>query len=146
MKQCQHRWEEVWPSTYKCNRCREYASVNQDAAAYTYEPAGYSLASIKPSYTIAFHDKDQKRVGSFDFNEGRMIFEGDVNESGQIFVEFVLNSFKQRIDDAVKAEREACAKLCDELQAPSHVSDNDVSMWDVTSMECADAIRARGEA
>jgi len=40
-------------------------------------------------------------------------------------------------------EREACAKLCDELQAPPHVSNDDMSMWDVTSMECADAIRAR---
>jgi hypothetical protein len=43
-------------------------------------------------------------------------------------------------------EREACAELCDQLQAPPHVSDDDMSMWDVTSMECADAIRARGEA
>lgn len=43
-------------------------------------------------------------------------------------------------------EREACAMVCDELQAPPHVSDDDVSMWDVASMECADAIRARGEA
>ena len=43
-------------------------------------------------------------------------------------------------------EREACANVCDELQAPPHVSDDDMSMWDVTSMECADAIRARGEA
>lgn len=43
-------------------------------------------------------------------------------------------------------EREACAKVCEDLQAPPHVSDSDVSMWDVTSLECADAIRARGEA
>jgi hypothetical protein len=43
-------------------------------------------------------------------------------------------------------EREACANLCDELQVPPHVSDDDMSMWDVTSMECADAIRARGKA
>ena len=48
--------------------------------------------------------------------------------------------------DVAKAEREACAKVCDELQAPPHVSDDDISMWDVTSMECADAIRLRGEA
>jgi hypothetical protein len=49
-------------------------------------------------------------------------------------------------DMGVAYEREACANLCDELQAPPHVSDDDMSMWDVTSMECADAIRARGNA
>jgi len=43
-------------------------------------------------------------------------------------------------------EREACAKVCDELIAPDIYSDTDVSMWDVTCMECATAIRARGQA
>ena len=47
---------------------------------------------------------------------------------------------------AVAAEREACAKVCDELIAPDIYSDTDVSMWDVTCMDCATAIRARGKA
>jgi len=42
-------------------------------------------------------------------------------------------------------EREACAKLCDELIAPDFYSDTEISMWDVTCMDCATAIRARGE-
>jgi hypothetical protein len=47
--------------------------------------------------------------------------------------------------DLVRAdEREACAKVCEELQAPDIYSDTDKSMWDVTCMDCADAIRARG--
>ena len=41
-------------------------------------------------------------------------------------------------------EREACAKVCEDLMAPPYVSRNDVVMWDVTSLNCADAIRARG--
>jgi hypothetical protein len=49
------------------------------------------------------------------------------------------------IDEAVAAEREACAKVCDELIAPDVYSDTDISMWDVTCMDCAAAIRARGE-
>jgi len=44
------------------------------------------------------------------------------------------------------AEREACAKVCDELIAPDIYRDAEVSMWDVTCMDCAAAIRARGQA
>ena len=43
-------------------------------------------------------------------------------------------------------EREACAKVCDELPAPNVYSDSDKGMWDITSLACGDAIRARGEA
>jgi hypothetical protein len=46
----------------------------------------------------------------------------------------------------VAAEREACAKVCEELPAPDIYSDTDKSMWDVTCMDCASAIRARGQA
>ena len=42
------------------------------------------------------------------------------------------------------AEREECAKLCDELPVPPYVSDNDAHIWDVTCVDCAAAIRARG--
>jgi len=43
-------------------------------------------------------------------------------------------------------EREACAKLCEELPAPDIYNNTDQSMWDVTCMDCSTAIRARGEA
>jgi hypothetical protein len=45
----------------------------------------------------------------------------------------------------VAAEREACALVCDVLPAPDYVSCDDQSMWDVTSLACADAIRERGQ-
>ena len=48
--------------------------------------------------------------------------------------------------EAMLAEREACAKVCDELPAPDIYSHTDKSMWDVTCMDCAAAIRARGQA
>ena len=47
---------------------------------------------------------------------------------------------------AAAEEREACAKVCDELPAPNVYSDSDKGMWDITSLACGDAIRARGEA
>jgi hypothetical protein len=40
-------------------------------------------------------------------------------------------------------ERELCAKVCEELVAPEIYSNTDVSMWDVTCIDCAEAIRAR---
>lgn len=43
------------------------------------------------------------------------------------------------------AEREACAKVCDDLPVPPYVSDNDAHIWDVTCVDCAEAIRARGQ-
>ena len=43
-------------------------------------------------------------------------------------------------------EREACAKVCDELPAPDIYGNTDKSMWDVTCIDCATAIRARGQA
>ena len=111
MKECKHRWEQKWPGAYQCARCDEYIYETKMDFTITAPNAGYAFADLKPNYTISFHDKDQKRVGSFDFNEGRMIFEGDVNESGQIFVDWVVDAFKKRIDDAVKAERVACAEI-----------------------------------
>jgi len=61
-----------------------------------------------------------------------------------------MNVGKQEIKAFAKLiaakEREACAKVCDELPAPDIYSDTDVSMWDVTCMDCATAIRARGQA
>ena len=47
---------------------------------------------------------------------------------------------------AAAKEREACAMVCEELPAPNFYSDTDQSMWDITSMDCAEAIRARGQA
>ena len=48
--------------------------------------------------------------------------------------------------EAVLAEREACAMVCDELPAPPYVSRNDATVWDVATLECGDSIRARGQA
>jgi hypothetical protein len=55
--------------------------------------------------------------------------------------------FLERFAKLVAAkEREACAKVCYELPAPDIYSNTDKSMWGVTCIDCADAIRARGQA
>jgi hypothetical protein len=46
-------------------------------------------------------------------------------------------------DDAVKAEREACAKVCDEIVARYRHADDAPEM--VAANWCADGVRARGK-
>ena len=40
-------------------------------------------------------------------------------------------------------EREACAKVCDDLALPPDVARSDASIWEVATLDCAEAIRAR---
>ena len=46
-------------------------------------------------------------------------------------------------NELIATEREACAKVCEELPAPDIYDNTDKSMWDVTCIDCAEAIRAR---
>jgi hypothetical protein len=41
-------------------------------------------------------------------------------------------------------EREACAKVCDDLPTPERMSLDNESLWEVATLDCAEAIRARG--
>ena len=47
--------------------------------------------------------------------------------------------------DAIAGEREACAKVCEELVPDMSRTASDASVWDVATFDCAAAIRARGE-
>ena len=48
------------------------------------------------------------------------------------------------LEDSVKAEREACAKLCEEIAKDNDAEGADID-WVTGNMECADYIRARGQ-
>ena len=67
----------------------------------------------------------------------RKEFQDDV---AKMWSEAVEAEYKDLIEKAVLAEREACAKVCDELHWTWHMGDNS------GPKECATAIRARGEA
>ena len=49
------------------------------------------------------------------------------------------------IDRGVAAEREACAKVCEELVPNSSRQSYAAGVWDVATFDCAAAIRARGQ-
>ena len=43
----------------------------------------------------------------------------------------------------IRGEREACAKVCDDLALPPDVARSDASIWEVATLDCAEAIRNR---
>jgi hypothetical protein len=110
--------------------------MTQESTEINYPTSRFGLLAPKPNYMLSFH-KEGTQVGTFDFNEGKMHFEGELSESGKVFVDWVLGAFKQRIDDAILAEREACAKVCEQT--------NDGTPYNLAEA-CAEAIRARGQA
>jgi hypothetical protein len=61
-------------------------------------------------------------------------------EEGQRWFDAVTAQHKQEL----LAEREACAKVCEELVPDMSRTANDASVWDVATFDCATAIRARG--
>ncbi len=56
-----------------------------------------------PDYTITFKKDDNKEIGKFDFNGDKLKFEGDTEESAQVFINFLLSAFNQRIEE-IKSE------------------------------------------
>jgi hypothetical protein len=64
----------------------------------------------------------------------------DEREQGQKWFAAVTAQHKQLI----LAEREACAKVCDGLPTPGRISLDNESLWEAATLDCADAIRARG--
>jgi len=60
------------------------------------------------------------------------------------FSRSVESAYKDLLDAAVRAEREACAKVCDEVHA-RHIAEHGDYIDETYATECAAAIRARGE-
>lgn len=57
---------------------------------------------FEPNHTITLFNKDIKEVGKLDFNGDKLKFEGDVEESTQVFIDFLLNAFNERIKEIKK--------------------------------------------
>ena len=92
-----------------------------------------SVGAIKPNYNISFHNNG-KEIGKLDFNGSALVFTGDAEESAKVFFDWIARSFHGRLEEERKAEREACAKVC-ETHAPTTTP---------TWVSYATAIRARG--
>lgn len=92
-----------------------------------------SIAQLKPDYNVTFSNNN-KTIGRLDFNGNEMTFEGDADASAKKFMDFLASYFGQRLKEEREKEREACAKLIEQ-----------VCHDDMTRAEEAAAIRARGD-
>lgn len=55
------------------------------------------------TYYIAFNNKVNKEVGKLDFEGDKLVFEGNVEESAEVFIDYLLKVFNQKIED-IKTE------------------------------------------
>ena len=101
-----------------------------------------TLLEMKPNYNMTFN-RDGKQIGELNFNGPEMVFTGDADESAKVFFDWIAKSFKARLEQERADEREACAKVCDDLPLPPDVARSDASIWEVATLDCAEAIRAR---
>lgn len=79
-----------------------------DYKMYSTIPSG-KMEFPKPNYYISFH-QDGKTVGALDFNGPEMTFEGDMDESCRLFLQFVAQSFKGRLDEEYQRGYDAAKK------------------------------------
>ena len=54
------------------------------------------------------------------------------------------DKWMERAHTLILGEREACSKVCDDLLVPVHISLDNESLWEAATLDCAEAIRARG--
>jgi hypothetical protein len=73
-----------------------------------------SVGTLKPNYNISFRNNDRE-VGKLDFNGPALVFTGEEEESAKVFIDWIARTFHGRLEEERKAEREACAKVCDDL-------------------------------
>jgi hypothetical protein len=106
----------------------------------------YNLNQISEPSTISFYKEINQSWVMRITAEGRIeVAEGaDVTEAARLVLDAMQGMLDVGLEKAVKAEREACAKLVEGLPAPDEYSITDKSIWDVTCIDCAEAIRARG--
>ena len=58
--------------------------------------------------------------------------------------DFMMQRLMELVAASAAEEREACARVCDDLALPPDVARSDASIWEVATLDCAAAIRARG--
>ena len=104
-----------------------------DEIKYSFKPTGQlAVSNFKPNHNISFHNNNGQEVGKLDFNGSALVFTGDAEESAKVFIDWVARCFHGRLEEERKAEREACAKVCDELHPG------------LATKRAAELIRARG--
>ena len=101
-----------------------------------------TASNIKPNYNVTFHN-GERNIGRLDFNGGVMVFEGDAEESAQVFFDYLAERFANRLKEERDNEREACA-----MEAENEYRDwppfCGIADGEIVANDIAKAIRARG--
>ena len=88
---------------------------------------------------------DKEKLAQWMMAHGYATGHGDTIEDLLVELDIeIVDRWTRAVVNAVHGEREACAKVCDDLPVPPYVPDNDAHIWDLTCVDCAAAIRARG--
>ena len=81
----------------------------------------FTFNNLKPNYNITFHrvveGRNEDVIGKFDFNGPELVFEGDAAESAKVFVDWVANAFKGRLEEERAKELGACCDLLEGMHA-----------------------------
>jgi hypothetical protein len=65
-----------------------------DTKTYFSTGSSYAQLVLKPSYKVSFH-REGRTVGVLDWNDGPMKFEGDAEESAQLFFDNIIKRYVQ---------------------------------------------------
>lgn len=72
----------------------EQLTLDFDPNLYIASGDYHKLLTITPNPSIHFHNKE-KTVGKLDWTNGTMKFEGDVEESAQLFFDHIIRKYSQ---------------------------------------------------
>jgi hypothetical protein len=111
-----------------------------------------SVADFKPNYNISFQNHAGEKVGTLDFNTGKLVFTGNAEESAKVFIDFIAKSFAKRLEEERRAERNKLAAWMIQFGFATGHGDTMEQLCDALGTEIVDridgeveaAIRARG--
>jgi hypothetical protein len=73
----------------------------------------FAEVNLKPSYNITMSN-NAGQVGELDFNGPELKFRGKAEESAQVFMDWLAECFKGRLQEERRQERERCIKAAEE--------------------------------
>jgi hypothetical protein len=103
---------------------RDTIDMAREAGLFTHKEV---QAELKAFEALVRADQDEK-------------YKWDIHSCGLTCKRYACVAMRE----AVEVEREACAKVCEELVPDMSRTANDASVWDVATFDCAIAIRNRG--
>lgn len=83
-----------------CNNYSPHKVVIIKDVLHTNNILGFKV--LEPSYNIVFNN-EQGEVGRLEFDSNKLVFRGNIEESSEKFVEYLLKLFNSKVDAIVKA-------------------------------------------